>query len=483
MIPNGAIPAALGALLFAGSAAAVSLNPKGLGQALIYPYYTVNNHQDTLLSVVNTSDIGKAMKVRFLEGYNGRPALDFLVFLASHDTWVAAVSAVDPADPASGAKLVTNDNSCIDGANKEKSFVTYGFDGQSPNYPADDGPQDIARVREGYFEIVALGDVIPASDTDEIITPPHQNGQVLPPDCSRLSVDTALADLLPPSNGLMGSAMIVNAGDGIFYSYNASALAGFTDRVLLPPEDTLAQANSAASARHGALATLATNDGSPLTLDYDRGIDAVSAVFMADVLYNEFLTASSMGANTDWVVTFPTKAFYVDRQLYPDSTIAPFDRAFSNSTSGIGTPMTQHDREGQRFALGACDYPECRQVLDYQVNVVSFLERQIPETPSGVLGSHLTTKDMPFSSEGWMELRLGTSRTGSIETHSLAGGRQSDGKPISLRGLPVVGFMAYNVINTQAQPGKLSNYSGTFEHRSTIEFSETAAPAQKQTAR
>ncbi len=40
------------------SAGAVSLNPRGVGQALIYPYYTVNKNQDTLVSIVNTSDVG-----------------------------------------------------------------------------------------------------------------------------------------------------------------------------------------------------------------------------------------------------------------------------------------------------------------------------------------------------------------------------------------------------------------------------------------
>lgn len=58
---------------FAGLANAVDLNPDGLGQVLIYPYYTVNKSQDTLLSVVNTDSVnGKAVKVRFLEGYNSR---------------------------------------------------------------------------------------------------------------------------------------------------------------------------------------------------------------------------------------------------------------------------------------------------------------------------------------------------------------------------------------------------------------------------
>ena len=52
---------------FAGLANAVDLNPDGLGQVLIYPYYTVNKNQDSLFTVVNTTGIGKAVKVRFLE--------------------------------------------------------------------------------------------------------------------------------------------------------------------------------------------------------------------------------------------------------------------------------------------------------------------------------------------------------------------------------------------------------------------------------
>ncbi|MBO9665083.1 hypothetical protein [Dokdonella sp.] len=457
--------------LSAGCAFAVSLSPRGLGQALIYPYYTVNNHQDTLLSVINTGDTGKALKVRFLEGYNGRPALDFLVFLAPYDTWVAAVSAVDPADPASGAKLVTNDTSCIDGANKEKPFVTYGFDGQSPSFPADDGPQDIARVREGSFEIIALGDVVRGSVTERIISPSGYVGSddYAPPDCKRLNTHAALADLLPPNNALMGSAMIVNAGDGIFYSYNASALAGFTDRALTPPEDTLAQANSNASTLDGAVATVYTNDGTPLAIDYADGIDAVSAVFMADTVYNEFLTASSMGANTDWVVTFPTKAFYVDKRLYPASPISPFFLTFTNGAAPVKALLNQYDREIQSPSLGGCELaspgcsPDPYSRLNYQVNVISFLTAPPAGTPSGVLGSRLVLNAEPFRTEGWMQVDLASGGGG----HVLFTGQLSDGNSIGLLGLPVTGFMAYDVINTQAQPGKLSNYSGTFAHRSS----------------
>ena len=78
---------------------------------LIYPYYTVNAGNDTLLSVVNTSNEGKAMKVRFLEGRNSREVLDFNLYLSPFDVWTAAATtagalATDP------AVLTTNDNSC-----------------------------------------------------------------------------------------------------------------------------------------------------------------------------------------------------------------------------------------------------------------------------------------------------------------------------------------------------------------------------------
>jgi hypothetical protein len=86
---------------------AVYLNPDGLGSVLVYPYYTVNGGNVTLISVVNTTDLGKAVKVRFLEAYNSREVLDFNLYMSPFDVWVAAV-----APSGTGAQLLTNDNSC-----------------------------------------------------------------------------------------------------------------------------------------------------------------------------------------------------------------------------------------------------------------------------------------------------------------------------------------------------------------------------------
>ena len=88
--------AGAGALGVTSAADAVNVNPNGLGQALIYPYYTVNadangNAFNSLLSVVNSTNSAKAVKVRFLEGKNSREVLDFNLFLSKFDVWTAAV--------------------------------------------------------------------------------------------------------------------------------------------------------------------------------------------------------------------------------------------------------------------------------------------------------------------------------------------------------------------------------------------------------
>jgi hypothetical protein len=77
-----------------GSAQAVNVNPDGTGQVLLYPYYTVNGDNLTLLSVVNTSDDAKAVKVRFLESENSAEVLDFNLYMSAYDVWTAAIVAM-----------------------------------------------------------------------------------------------------------------------------------------------------------------------------------------------------------------------------------------------------------------------------------------------------------------------------------------------------------------------------------------------------
>ncbi len=98
--------AGVSALGVTGTAEAVHVNPDGLGQVLIYPYYTVrtrvaastgptttflNPQFNSLLSVVNSTASAKAVKVRFLEGKDSREVLDFNLYLSAHDVWTAGI--------------------------------------------------------------------------------------------------------------------------------------------------------------------------------------------------------------------------------------------------------------------------------------------------------------------------------------------------------------------------------------------------------
>ncbi len=112
--------ASVGALGVVGTAQAANVNPDGLGQVLIYPYYTVNSKSsapyNSLLSVVNTTASAKAVKVRFIEGRNSAEVLDFNLFLSAKDVWTAAVIPMPVVSPStgvdSGAGVFTTDKSC-----------------------------------------------------------------------------------------------------------------------------------------------------------------------------------------------------------------------------------------------------------------------------------------------------------------------------------------------------------------------------------
>src|ERR1700741_2836970 len=110
--------AGAGALGLAATADAVQVNPNGLGQGLIYPYYTVNsdaagNAYNSLLSVMNTDSSAKAVKIRFLEGRRSQEVLDFNVFLSKFDVWTASITP----STTGGGMITTTDNSCTIPAN------------------------------------------------------------------------------------------------------------------------------------------------------------------------------------------------------------------------------------------------------------------------------------------------------------------------------------------------------------------------------
>src|SRR5512146_2636845 len=301
----------------ANMAGAVNLNPDGLGQVLIYPYYTVRGGNGTLLSVVNTHEEGKAVKVRFLEGYNSREVLDFNLYLSQFDVWVAQVY-----DNGSGGAVATNDNSCtvpaftqtLAGGIKAQPFSNLGYSqgGYGQLQGTDHGPLGLDRTREGYVEMIEMGVV--TNDTKNSLTALTHVASV-PKSCNQLIAawspggywaGNPSIDMTSPTGGLFGAGSVINVSEGTIAAYDADAIDGFRDTQfhtnpgsLLP---NLSNANFVGAAQPGPVTSYVINNGVLITSNYTKGVDAVSSVFTADHVYNEYVTNPLVDASSEWDV-------------------------------------------------------------------------------------------------------------------------------------------------------------------------------------
>jgi len=343
--------AGLGALGATGAAQAVNLNPDGLGQVLIYPYYTTRadaagNVYNSLLSVVNSTSSAKAVKVRFLEGKNSREVLDFNLFLSAYDVWTAAV--LPSAGTGGGARAATTDRSCTlpwnQGLQSAPAGTGSGVDFVNFAYSSDGAGSTLDRTREGYVEIIEMGAIIDLSITYNNIT--HVSG--VPPGCANVTDAQASADTVAPTGGLFGGMTLINVGAGTDYTEDAVALDNFWRPLPglggnlyfaagnnLPD---LSQAQPAVATIFTSCSSATVCGGSPIGTagvvqsTFANGRDAVSAVLMHDNVMNEYVLDPGTQSNTDWVVTMPTKRYYVSVGT-SNAAFGLFQRNF-NGTAG-----------------------------------------------------------------------------------------------------------------------------------------------------
>src|SRR5947208_1468884 len=166
---NTAVAAAIASLI-APHALGVIVNPKGLGQVLLFPYYTARTANGTALntmwSVVNTTDQAKAVKVHFYEAKNGRMVLQFNLYLSAHDTWAANVAP----STGGGAQLTTFDTSCVTSIYPNFTFSNATYTGEN----ADGAGTGLDRTLEGYFDVIEMGTYPTSSSVSAAVT--HSGG-------------------------------------------------------------------------------------------------------------------------------------------------------------------------------------------------------------------------------------------------------------------------------------------------------------------
>jgi len=469
-----AVGMALGGMSLIPSAQAVHVSADNLGQALIFPYYTVRDGWSTLLGVTNTSSLVVAVKVRFREAYNSRDVFDFNIILSPFDTWTGWIS-----DAGDRPALFTSDLSCTVG-----TIASTGepFDAGLNTYTepsADGGPTTADRMKEGYVEMIMMGAAqvaTPAANPD--LTPLargaiHVNGAA-PTGCQNLVnafVDDTGAGLAAlraeftsyatdPNNNvralnpLKGTFALVNGSLGFNAVGLPVALANFSATGFSPIDGATPLLTSQLDQTSVASGLFQDSYSEPSLFSSDTVGEYISAVggatspalnaavppagtgvtgaLEASSVLNEWSRRTNAAAGwvtaTDWVITFPTKNFYVDNDPSNQfagrnngrlnavaspgltaATLAPFTQSFVDTAANTvvrrgkscdTVSYVLRNREEQRSSSGGFSPGGVAQ-LCYEANVLTFNQ-------GAILNSAIDSSiDYPEAfTFGWLNVRF-----------------------------------------------------------------------------
>jgi hypothetical protein len=487
---------------FAGAANAttattLAVSPDGIGHILLVPYFSTNNGNTTLLSLVNTDTVnGKAVKVRFRSAVNSDDIFDFQVYMSPGDVWTANVS--QAADGKS--QLNTTDKSCTLPFSVNQSFIT-------DRLPASaDTATKAAWTREGYVEIFNMADFVDDANTGDLYTRTKHVGGVAP--ClsgasaaliTALQTDPAnvaaaeggLLNFRAPTTGLFGSWTVVNIqGASVAWSGNMTAIrantgggAAGSGRIVFSPQTAAAAANvdlltsdpllrtadvtedtavanpiiTAAmfdlpdvSTPYTGVAALAANGaGSPIAQ-----ANQVSGALAVQSVVNEYLTDNTiLAAATDWTFSMPTRRYGVAvnyaqsnaaKRVYTTGNL--YFTAANTTIQGLSvcvaaSTLTSRDREEQAPSAGFVISPGTPSTLEFcgEASVLTF-------NSTDVLGSSISKKNIDATyRDGWL----------SISTPGLAAA-----------GLPIIGS-SFVKATGPAVAGKSTNFGMTNDHRFT----------------
>jgi hypothetical protein len=443
----------------AGTAQAVNVSADGLGQVLIYPYYTVKKNADgqpynTLMSVVNTTSSTKAVKVRFREGRNSVEVLDFNLFLSPWDVWTAALTPT--AD--GGGQIKSSDKSCTipDRIQKGETvpFRTLGL---------ESGDNAVTRTAEGYIEIFEMSTATGATAAKAL----HVNGV---PACGITDAE-AIRDQAAPNGGLFGGVTIVNPAGGGAFSQPATALANFNPTAAYTRQDI------------GIALTPGYKDAVPVSnviqggtlysSVWGTGQNAVTAVLLGNAITNEYVLDAGSKSQTSWVITMPTKYDYVNGT----TPVPPFTSKYTSgkgaceATFGVvfnreeASPQIVTDVDFSPQVPGTPGPTIC-----WEANVLTF-------NGGNFFGSANTNNQTTTFSNGWATYGFNDPSAAAVHlmtplstlAFNLSSGTTGPAT-VTYYGLPVVGFAAQTFNNDAIVIGGktfLSTFAAEFVHHKT----------------
>ena len=513
---------------------ALYVNHQGTGETLIFPFYSTENGNTTLVNLSNPTSAHKAVKVRILEAQNSQEVLDFNLYLSPEDHFSFAIAATGTG----GAKLMTADRSCT----VPQIDLEQGVEFRNAKYLGDKQSSDpaaandfdntgIARTQTGYLEIIEMGqldpDSTPVIDTvglaDPAVTAINAAAAIthgsdgVPADCdilvrawsrsdgvdglwlgeSRTTDLTGDAEFLESwsGGGLYGYATVINVPNGNAIGYDAVAIADHVAAGASGSDMHYKPGDIRPNFGDSAMDTSAivSINGEAITVDFDgdypsesvERVQALNASILATELYNDYVTDPLVGAGTDWLLTFPTKAFHVNGT----EPIEPFSALWSGEAACEPSSLNTVDREesvattlpdeedpdfspapptppGPESENG--DVPLC-----YEATLVQFGVESATGSDTIVVGVNAFLD----ANDGWATLNfLPTALDSTLGQCDVDGdittdvdmeepcGRTIDAGDGQLIGLPVIGFAVQKFVN--GGPG--ATYSMAAEHKSCV---------------
>ena len=517
---------------------AMYLNHQGTGETLIFPFYSTESGNATLVNLANATLDYKAVKVRVLEAQNSQEVLDFNLYLSPQDHFSFAISATEEG----GGQLVTRDNSCTvpaipaDGVAFRNSKYADDKQETDPADAADFDNTGIGRTQTGYLEIIEMGQLDPDSapiiDTVGLANPAMTainaaaavthgvDGE--PANCnilvdawsradgvdgvwlaeSRTTDLTGDAEFLPEwsGGGIYGYATLINVPEGTAVGYDAIAIADHVAADASGSDMHYKPGDIRPNFGDSALDTAAivSVNGAAITVDFfgdypseaTQRVQALNATMMASEIYNDYVTDPDIGAETDWLLTFPTRAFHINgtEPIEPFSQLWTGESACEPSALNAldreeSTATTLPDEEAPDFSPAPptppgpgpknSDVPLC-----YESTLVQFGTESATSTSTITVGVNAFLD----ASNGWATLSLipealdSTLGQCDIDGDLTADAalkdpcdRSINAGDAQLFGLPVVGFAIQKYVN--GGPG--ANYSMAAEHKSCVAGSGT----------
>jgi hypothetical protein len=472
------------------------LNPEGTGEVLLFPYYNAQNGNQTSMSIVNTNSEPKAVKVRFMEYVNSQEVLDFNLYMSAGDHFSFTIFQDPNGD---GAAMVTRDNSCTvpelgTGSGTYAGTKTENADGsitriqpflpyQYANGATPDLFSSITRTMVGHVEVIEMGvltdegtgttdfkpksyathgsDGVPA-DCAALVTAWSTGGEWLASNALQFQID-------PPSGGLYGISNLLNNSDAAAYGVEAAAIADFwdgTDKGHAVPGST------DPSLTDGDVDALISNAGASYAVTLSSSEDAVSSLFMSTSISNDVMANPDLAGETDWVVTFPTRRYYVNgtsadlpfTDLYVGSgtaggpatscetvTIAQTDREESTTDPTIDGPIFSPPPPD---ATEAAPNKLCYETNTIAVNGVSAVNASV--STADVDDAAIAVAWGQDQPEGWQQIAF------TSANYMVTDGTPTGSAGDRIQGLPVMGFAAFEYTNAT------SNFGFVADHKTSV---------------